>query len=43
MLVTGMAANNAFGGPRIGPIFGRMILTGRKLADIISLKAKTRT
>ncbi len=40
LFVAGMAANNAFGGPRMGPIFGGMILSGRKVAEIISLKAK---
>lgn len=40
LFVAGMAANNVFGGPRMGPIFGGMILSGRKVAEIISLKAK---
>jgi thiazole biosynthesis enzyme len=40
LYVAGMAANNVFGGPRMGPIFGGMILSGRKVAEIISLKAK---
>jgi thiazole biosynthesis enzyme len=40
LFVAGMAANNVFGGPRMGPIFGGMILSGRKIAEIISLKAK---
>jgi thiamine thiazole synthase len=35
-----MAANNVFGGPRMGPIFGGMILSGKKVAEIISLKEK---
>lgn len=42
LYVTGMAANNVFGGPRMGPIFGGMILSGRKVAEIISLQAKNR-
>ena len=40
LFVAGMAANNVFGGPRMGPIFGGMLLSGRKVAEIISLKAK---
>jgi thiamine thiazole synthase len=34
LLVTGMAANAVFGGPRMGPIFGGMILSGRKVAAL---------
>jgi thiamine thiazole synthase len=40
LYVAGMAANNVFGGPRMGPIFGGMLLSGRKVAEIISLKSK---
>jgi len=36
LFVAGMAANNVFGGPRMGPIFGGMILSGKKVAEIIS-------
>jgi len=34
LLVTGMAANAVFGAPRMGPIFGGMILSGRKVAEL---------
>ncbi len=33
--VAGMSANAAFGGPRMGPIFGGMLLSGRKVAEMI--------
>ncbi len=35
IFVTGMAANAVFGSPRMGPIFGGMLLSGRKVADEI--------
>ena len=38
LYVTGMAANNVFGGPRMGPIFGGMIRSGKKVAEIITGK-----
>ncbi|RLC28200.1 MAG: ribose 1,5-bisphosphate isomerase [Deltaproteobacteria bacterium] len=38
LFVAGMAANNAFGGPRMGPIFGGMLQSGKKVADILAEK-----
>ena len=35
VFVCGMAANAAFGSNRMGPVFGRMLLSGKKLAEII--------
>jgi thiamine thiazole synthase len=40
LLVVGMAANNAYGGPRMGPIFGGMLLSGQKAAETIIEKLK---
>lgn len=40
LYVCGMAANAVFGGPRMGPIFGGMLLSGQKVAKIISKKLR---
>jgi thiazole biosynthesis enzyme len=38
LYVCGMAANAVFGGPRMGPIFGGMLLSGKLLADKVIKK-----
>ncbi len=36
--VAGMSCNAVFGAPRMGPVFGGMLLSGRKVAEIIASK-----
>ena len=38
--VAGMAANATAGGPRMGPIFGGMLLSGEKVAQLIIKRLK---
>jgi len=40
LYVTGMAANAVFGGPRMGPIFGGMLLSGKKASQLIINRLK---
>ncbi|MCK4852029.1 MAG: thiazole biosynthesis protein [Candidatus Omnitrophica bacterium] len=38
--VAGMAANAVFGSPRMGPIFGGMLMSGEKVADLIKKRLR---
>ncbi len=40
LFVAGMGANAVYGAPRMGPIFGGMLLSGKKAADLILKKLK---
>ena len=40
LFACGMCANAVFGGPRMGPIFGGMLLSGRKVAQELIKKLK---
>lgn len=43
LYVCGMAANAVCGGPRMGPIFGGMLLSGQKVARLIAERLKTKS
>ena len=40
LYVCGMCANAVFGGPRMGPIFGGMLLSGEKVAEELAGKLR---
>ncbi len=42
LYVCGMCANAVFGGPRMGPIFGGMLLSGKKVAEDLIKRLKIR-
>ncbi len=42
VFVCGMAANATFGSYRMGPIFGGMLLSGKKVAEMVSERLKAR-
>lgn len=40
LFICGMAVNAVFGGPRMGPIFGGILLSGKKVSEMIIEKLK---
>ncbi|MEO0087944.1 MAG: sulfide-dependent adenosine diphosphate thiazole synthase [candidate division WOR-3 bacterium] len=40
LFVCGMAVNAVFGGPRMGPIFSSMLISGKKVAELIKERLK---
>ena len=42
LYVSGMSANAVFGGPRMGPIFGGMLLSGKKVAEDIAERLRSK-
>ena len=39
--ITGMSVSAALGGPRMGPIFGGMLLSGKRVAQLILTALET--
>ena len=40
VFVSGMCASSVYGSPRMGPIFGGMLLSGKKVAKLILSRLK---